>query len=56
MRNENSPSKVISISLDKETLEILDDMSCCSGRSRSYIIREAIRSLYDEVGGVDNEN
>lgn len=55
MRNDKSPSKVITISLDQETLEILEDMSCCSGRSRSYVIREAIRSLYDEVGGDDNE-
>lgn len=56
MRNENSPSKVISVSLDKETLELLDDMSCCSGRSRSYVIREALKDLYNSVGGDDNEN
>ena len=51
MRNDKSPSKVITISLDQASLELLEDMSCCSGRSRSYIIREAIRRLYDEVGG-----
>lgn len=56
MRNDKSPSKVITISLDQETLEILEDMSCCSGRSRSYVIREAIRSLAERSVDFDYDS
>lgn len=49
MRTPESPSKVISISLDPETMNKLDDMACCSGRSRSYIIREAINDMFDQT-------
>ena len=49
MRTPESPSKVISISLDQETLNKLEDMACCSGRSRSYIIKEAINDMFDNT-------
>lgn len=61
MRNDQSPSKVITISLDQETLDILECMTS-SGKSRSYVIRESIRYFYDnyvkwykDLGGNENE-
>lgn len=56
MRTPESPSKVISISLDPETMTKLDDMACCSGRSRSYIIREAINDMFDQTVEEDLNN
>lgn len=56
MRTPESPSKVISISLDQETLNKLEDMACCSGRSRSCIIKEAINDMFDQTIEEDLNN
>lgn len=56
MRTPESPSKVISISLDQETLSKLEDMACCSGRSRSYIIKEAINVMFDYISVEEDLN